>query len=67
MLEEFDMELVQKQNFYHFFKEHKDIAEDKSLLFRMSAFSKDRVMQRTWCSLIQSGKCFPGSLCIRLY
>ena len=58
MLEEFDMELVRKQNFYHFFKEHRDIVDDKSLLFRMSAFSKDKVMQT---STRDADYCFPRS------
>ncbi len=46
--EEFDMELVRKQNFYHFFQEHRDYPDDRSLLFRMSAF--DRRLVRSYNS-----------------
>lgn len=40
MLEQFDMEMVLRQNFYDFFIEHRHNSDDNELLFRMEAFDK---------------------------
>lgn len=43
MLEDFDMEVVLRQNFYDFFAEHRYNSEDNELLYRMEAFDKKTV------------------------
>ena len=43
MLEDFNMEVVLRQNFYDFFAEHRYNSEDSELLYRMEAFDKKTV------------------------
>ena len=49
MLEDFQMHLVYKQNFYYFFNEHRGIPNDLDLLYRMSAFDKVKASS-LWCT-----------------
>ena len=43
MLEEFEMELVLRQNFYDFFAEHREHPDNSGLMYRMQAFDKSTV------------------------
>lgn len=43
MLDDFNMEIVLRQNFYDFFAEHRYNLEDNELLYRMEAFDKKTV------------------------
>ena len=62
MLEDFQMHLVYKQNFYYFFNEHRGIPDDLGLLYRMSAFDKVKASS-LWCttSSFSSSPLFPMS------
>ena len=43
MLEDFEMELIFRQNFYDFFEEHRYNSDDGDLMYRMEAFDKATV------------------------
>ena len=47
MLEDFEMELIFRQNFYDFFEEHRYNTDDSDLMYRMEAFDKAKVSRYT--------------------